>query len=402
MLETTRSSGPLSREKEKYMRLNLGPSHPATHGTLRILVSLEGEIIRDMKLEIGYLHRCFEKMSETHTWNQVIPFTDRLNYCSAMMNNIGYVRAVEKLLGIEVPERCQRIRVIMAELSRIVDHLVCIGTNAVDVGALTCFWYFFRERENIYDLFEAACGARLTTSYTRVGGLYKDLPEGWVDWCRRIIKNLPRTLDDVDGLLTTNRIWIDRTKGIAPISKERALEYGFTGPCLRACGVPYDIRKAHPYYGYDEFAWDVITESEGDTYARYLVRMGEMRQSLKILEQALNDIPGGSVNVDDWSIVLPPKDEVYSSIEGLMAHFKHFMHGIRPPVGETYSMTEAANGELGFYVVSDEKGRPYRVRCRPPCFAIYQAFPEMCIGQTVSDAVAALGSLNIVAGELDR
>jgi NADH-quinone oxidoreductase subunit C/D len=387
---------------DQYMHLNLGPSHPATHGTLRIFVKLEGEIIRDMKLEIGYLHRCFEKMSETHTWNQVIPFTDRLNYCSAMMNNIGYVRAVEKLLGIEVPKRCQRIRVIMAELSRIADHLVCIGTNAVDVGALTCFWYFFRERENLYDLFEAACGSRLTTSYTRVGGLYKDLPDGWVEWCRKIIANLPRTLDDVDGLLTTNRIWIDRTRGVAPISKERALDYGFTGPCLRACGVPYDIRKAYPYYDYDQFSWNVPTESEGDTYARYLVRMHEMRESLKIVQQALDDLPEGPVNVDDWSVVLPPKEEVYNSIEGLMAHFKHFMHGIRPPVGETYSFTEAANGELGFYIVSDNKGRPYRVRCRPPCFAIYQAFPEMCIGQTVSDAVAALGSLNIVAGELDR
>lgn len=387
---------------EKYMRLNLGPSHPATHGTLRIFVDLEGEIIKDMKLEIGYLHRCFEKMSETHPWNQVIPFTDRLNYVSAMMNNVGYVMAVEKLLGIEVTKRCQRIRVIMCELSRIIDHLVCIGTNAVDVGALTCFWYFFRERENIYDLFEAACGARLTTSYTRVGGLYKDLPEGWVEWCRRVLKNLPRTLDDVDGLLTTNRIWIDRTKGVAPINKERALDYGFTGPCLRACGVKHDLRKVSPYYDYDKFDFEVPTETEGDTYARYLVRMREMRESIKIVEQALNDLPDGSVNVDDWSITLPPKEQVYNSIEGLMAHFKLIMHGIKPPPGETYSATEAANGELGFYVISDGEGKPYRVRCRPPCFAIYQAFPEMCIGQTISDAVAALGSLNVVAGELDR
>lgn len=404
MLDTVTSSQPknLVRGPDRYMRLNLGPSHPATHGTLRIFVALEGEIIRDMKLEIGYLHRCFEKMAETHSWNQVIPFTDRLNYVSAMMNNVGYVRAVEKVLGIEVTKRCERIRVIMCELSRIIDHLVCIGTNAVDVGALTCFWYFFRERENIYDLFEAACGARLTTSYTRVGGLYKDLPEGWVEWCRRVLKNLPRTLDDVDGLLTTNRIWIDRTRGVAPITKERALEYGFTGPCLRACGVPYDIRKVSPYYDYDKFQFDVPVETEGDTYARYLVRMREMRESIKIVEQALADLPDGPVNVNDWSIVLPPKEEVYNSIEGLMGHFKLIMHGIRPPKGEVYSATEAANGELGFYVVSDEEGRPYRVRCRPPCFAIYQAFPEMCIGQTVSDAVAALGSLNIVAGELDR
>lgn len=400
-IEKTTSTLPLA-PKEPYLRLNLGPSHPATHGTLRILVNLEGEIIREMKLEIGYLHRCFEKMAETHTWNQVIPFTDRLNYCSAMMNNVGYVKAVEELLGIEIPKRNQRIRLILCELSRIADHLVCIGTNAVDVGALTCFWYFFRERENIYDIFEAACGARLTTSYTRVGGLYKDIPEGWLDWVKKFIKNLPKTLDDVDGLLTANRIWIDRTKGVAPISKERALEYGFTGPCLRATGIPYDLRKVHPYYDYDKFQWNVVTETAGDTYARYLVRMGEMRESIKILEQALEDVPEGPVNVPDWSITIPPKDAVYNSIEGLMAHFKHFMHGIRPPKGEHYSFTEAANGELGFYVVSDNQGRPYRVRVRPPCFAIYQAFPEMCIGQTVSDAVAALGSLNIVAGELDR
>ena len=387
---------------DKYLQLNLGPSHPATHGTLRIFVQLEGEIIRDMKLEIGYLHRCFEKMSETHSWNQVIPFTDRLNYVSAMTNNVGYVMAVEKLLGIEVPKRCQRIRVIMAELSRIIDHLVCIGANAVDLGALTCFWYFFRERENIYDLFEAACGARLTTSYTRVGGLYADLPEGWVEWCQKILDNLPRTLDDVEGLLTTNRIWMDRTRNVGVISEARALDYGFTGPCLRATGNAYDVRKTHPYYDYNQFDFKLITEQAGDTYARYLVRMGEMRESLKILKQALSDLPAGPVNVDDWSITLPPKEEVYGSIEGLMAHFKLIMHGIRPPKGEVYSYTEAANGELGFFVTSNEQGRPYRVRCRPPCFAIYQAFPEMCIGQTVSDAVATLGSINIVAGELDR
>lgn len=408
MLETNTSiepSRPLSAPpgtEDKYLRLNLGPSHPATHGTLRIFVALEGEIIRDMKLEIGYLHRCFEKMAETHTWNQVIPFTDRLNYCSAMMNNVGYVMAVEKLLGIEVPKRTQRIRLIMCELSRIIDHLVCIGANAVDIGALTCFWYFFRERENVYDLFEAACGARLTTSYTRVGGLYKDLPEGWVEWAKRVIKQIPRTLDDVDGMLTNNRIWIDRTKGVGPISKERALEYGFTGPCLRATGVAHDLRKVSPYYDYDKFNFDVVTAEGGCTYARYLVRMGEMRESLKILEQALEDIPEGPVNVNDWSIALPPKEQVYTSIEGLMAHFKLIMHGIKPPIGEVYSATEAANGELGFFVRSEGEGRPARVRVRPPCFAVYQAFPEMAIGQSVSDAVSTLGSLNIVAGELDR
>lgn len=400
--ETAIASPAKGAPEPNWMRLNLGPSHPATHGTLRILVDLDGETIQQMKLEIGYLHRCFEKMAETHSWNQVIPFTDRLNYVSAMMNNVGYVMAVEKLLGVQVPKRCQQIRVIMSELSRIIDHLVCIGTNAVDIGALTCFWYFFRERENVYDLFEAACGARLTTSYTRVGGLYKDLPDGWTDWCRKVINNLPRTLDDVEGLLTHNRIWIDRTRGIAPISKEAAIDYGFTGPCLRACGVGYDVRKAHPYYDYDKYKWNVVTETAGDTYARYLVRLGEMRESLSILHQVLDTLEEGPVNVDDWSITLPPKEEVYNSIEGLMAHFKLIMHGIRPPKGECYSFTEAANGELGFFVVSDGVGRPYRVRVRPPCFAIYQAYPEMCAGQTVADAIAALGSINIVAGELDR
>ncbi len=400
--ENGRPDGAVPEADSKYMRLNVGPSHPATHGTLRIFVELEGEILRDMKLEIGYLHRCFEKMGETHAWNQVIPFTDRLNYCSAMMNNVGYVMAVEKLLGIEVTPRCQRIRVIMCELSRIIDHLVCIGANSVDIGALTCFWYFFRERENVYDLFEALCGARLTTSATRVGGLYKDLPDGWVEWAKKVIKQIPRTLDDVDGLLTNNRIWIDRTKGVGPISKELALDYGFTGPCLRATGIAHDLRKASPYYGYDQFKWNVVTSEGGCTYSRYLVRMGEMRESLKILEQALEDIPEGPVNVADWSISLPPKEQVYTTIEGLMAHFKLVMHGIKPPVGEIYSATEAANGELGFFIRSEGEGRPYRVRCRPPCFAIYQGFPEMALNQTVSDAVSTLGSLNIVAGELDR
>jgi NADH-quinone oxidoreductase subunit C/D len=396
------SSNISEQAESKLMKLNLGPSHPATHGTLRIYVELEGELIRKMKLEIGYLHRCFEKMAETHPYNQVIPFTDRLNYVSAMMNNVGYVRAVEKLLGVEVTPRCQRIRLIICELARIIDHLVCIGTNAVDVGALTCFWYFFRERENIYDLFEALCGARLTTSYTRVGGLYKDMPEGWDKWCEKVIDQLPKTLDDVDGLLTANRIWIDRTRGVAPISKEMAIEYGYTGPCLRACGVEHDLRKKSPYYGYDQYDFKVITETAGDTYARYLVRMGEMRESVKIIKQALKDIPGGPVNLNDWSICLPPKDEVYNSIEGLMAHFKLIMHGILPPKEEVYSAMEAANGELGFYIISDGTGKPYRCRVRPPCFAIYQAFGEMCLGQTVSDVIAALGSLNIVAGELDR
>ncbi|RMG56905.1 MAG: NADH dehydrogenase (quinone) subunit D [Deltaproteobacteria bacterium] len=383
--------------------LNLGPTHPATHGTLRIIVELDGETIVNCDNEIGYLHRCFEKESERVTWNQVIPYTDRLNYVSPLMNNVGYVMAVEKLLGIDVPERCKYIRVIISELSRIIDHLVCIGTNLVDLGALTNFWYFWEAREAVYDLIEELTGTRMTTAYTRVGGLRADLPEGWVEKTLHVIRNvIPPRIKDVDALITKNKIFMDRTIGVGAISKEDAISYGFTGPCLRACGVPYDIRKDQPYLVYDRFDFDIPIGENGDTYDRYLVRMEEMWQSLRILEQAFAQLPGGPVNVDDPRIILPPKEEVYTNIEALMNHFKLIMEGVQVPPGEVYSATEAANGELGFYIVSTGGGKPYRIKVRPPCFAIYSAFPDLVRGHMIADAIAILGSINIIAGELDR
>jgi NADH-quinone oxidoreductase subunit C/D len=383
--------------------LNLGPSHPATHGTLRIVVTLDGETIIGADQEIGYLHRCFEKMSETHTYQQVIPFTDRLNYMSAIINNVGYCMTVEKLLGITAPPRAQYIRLMLSEFMRIADHLVCIGTNLVDMGALTNFWYLFQPREEIYGLVESCCGARILPSYTRIGGLAVDVPPDFLSNAQRLVNSIPKFINDVEKLVDRNKIFQDRTIGIAPISAEDAIDYGFTGPCLRACGVPYDVRKANPYLGYETYDWDVPIADGGDTFARYLVRMEEMRQSLRILQQAIDrGLPPGPVIVDDPYIALPPKEKVYNEMESLIYHFKLIMHGIQPPVGETYFQVEGGNGELGFYVVSDGTKNPYRVRCRPPCFAIYQAFGRMITGQTIPDVVAALGSLNIIAGELDR
>lgn len=383
--------------------LNLGPSHPATHGTLRIVVTLDGETIIGADQEIGYLHRCFEKMSETHTYQQVIPYTDRLNYCSAIINNVGYCMAVEKLLGIDVPARAQHIRLMLSEFMRIADHLVCIGTNLVDMGALTNFWYLFQPREEIYGLIESCCGARLLPSYTRIGGLAVDVPPDFLEKSQRLVDMMPKFINDVEKLVDRNKIFLDRVVGVAPISAEDAINYGFTGPCLRACGVPFDVRKANPYLGYETYDFDVPIAEGGDTYARFLVRMEEMRQSLKILQQAIDrGLPEGPVIVDNPYVALPPKSKVYNEMESLIYHFKLIMHGIQPPVGETYFQVEGGNGELGFYVVSDGTKNPYRVRCRPPCFQIYSAFPDMITGQTIADAVAALGSLNIIAGELDH
>jgi NADH-quinone oxidoreductase subunit C/D len=383
--------------------LNLGPSHPATHGTLRIVVTLDGETIIGAEQEIGYLHRCFEKMSETHTYQQVIPFTDRLNYCSAIINNVGYCLTVEKLLGIDAPARAQHVRLMLSEFMRIADHLVCIGTNLVDMGALTNFWYLFQPREEIYGLIEACCGARLLPSYLRIGGLAVDVPTDFLQNAQRLVDMIPKYIDDVEKLVDRNKVFLDRVVGVAPISPEDAIAYGFTGPCLRACGVPFDVRKSNPYIGYETYDFDVPIAEGGDTYARYLVRMEEMRQSLRILQQAIDrGLPEGPVMVDNPYVALPPKEKVYNEMESLIYHFKLIMHGIQPPVGEAYFQVEGGNGELGFHVVSDGTKNPYRVRVRPPCFAIYQAFGKMITGQTIPDAVAALGSLNIIAGELDH
>jgi NADH-quinone oxidoreductase subunit C/D len=384
------------------MPLNIGPSHPATHGTLRVMVELEGETVVRANVELGFLHRCFEKMCETHPYNQVIPYTDRLNYCSAPMNNVGYCKAVERLLGVEIPPKAQAMRVILCELSRIIDHIVCIGANAVDLGALTTFFHLFTYREMVYSLFEKLCGARLTVSMTRVGGMAQDAPEGWyrevLDTCAKISVGV----DELERLLSGNKIWIQRTQGVGAISAEDAIMWGYTGPCLRAAGVNLDHRKANPYYMYDQLDFEVPVGSSGDVFDRYLVRVAEMRESLKIINQICKNIPSGDYTIRDKAIVLPEKKDVYGNIEGLMNHFMLVIKGLRPPVGEIYDYTEAANGELGFYLVSDGSGRPYRLRVRPPCFAIYQSFAPSITGGLVADVVSVLGSMNLIAGELDR
>lgn len=382
--------------------LNIGPSHPATHGTLRVMAELNGEKINRANVEIGYLHRCFEKMAETHPYNQVIPYTDRLNYCSAPMNNIGYCKAVEKLLGVEIPARAQAMRIILAELSRFIDHVVCIGANAVDLGALTGFFHLFTLREAVYSVFEKLCGARLTVSMTRVGGMAQDAPVGWFDDVMECCQLLKKGVDEIEKLLTHNKIWILRTQNVGAISAERAIQWGYTGPCLRAAGVQLDLRKSEPYYGYETLDFTVPVGSTGDVYERYLVRVEEMKQSIKIVEQVCKNIPGGDFTIRDKAIVLPEKKDVYGNIEGLMNHFKLVINGLRPPAGEVYDYTEAANGELGFYLVSDGSGTPYRLKVRPPCFAIYQSFPESVTGGLVADVIAILGSMNLIAGELDR
>ena len=386
------------------MLLNIGPSHPATHATLRFIAELDGETILSLTPEFGYLHRCFEKESETHTWTQVVTYTDRLNYVSPLINNVGYAMAVEKLCGIRTTERCQYIRVIISEFSRIIDHMVCIGTNMVDLGALTNFWYFWKPREEVYmKLIEPLTGTRLTTGYTRIGGMAWDLPDGWTAAARAVIRDtiLP-AIADVNALLTKNRIFIERTMGVGAITAKEAIALGFTGPCLRAAGVPLDLRKDEPYLVYDRFDFDIPIGEQGDTCDRYMVRMEEMRQSVRIIEQALDRLPGGPVSVDDPRFTLPQKPAVYENIEALMNHFKHVMDGVQVPAGEVYSATEAANGELGYYIVSKGGGGPYKIKVRPPCFPLFQGMPHLCEGGMIADLIAVLGSVNIIAGELDR
>jgi len=382
--------------------LNIGPSHPATHGTLRVMVQLDGERVHRAGVEMGYLHRCFEKMAETHPYNQVIPYTDRLNYCSAPMNNIGYCKAVEKLMGVEIPKKAQAIRMVLAELSRVIDHLVCIGANAVDLGALTGFFHLFTYREKVYSLFEKLCGARLTVSMTRVGGMADDPPPGWYKDVLQFVDEMRHGVDELDTLLTGNKIWIQRTRDVGKISGQEAIEWGYTGPCLRAAGVGLDLRKAEPYYLYDQLDFDVPIGTSGDVFDRYLVRVAEMRESLKIIATLCKNMPEGDYTIRDRNIVLPEKKEVYGNIEGLMNHFMLVIKGLRPPAGEIYDASEAANGELGFYLVSDNSARPYRLKCRAPSFSIYQSFPRQITGGLVADVISILGSQNIIAGELER
>ncbi len=384
------------------MYLNLGPSHPATHGAIRILTALDGETIMANVNEIGYLHRGFEKTAEQRTYNQIIPLTDRLNYCSALMNNIAFAKAVESWMGIEITERAKFMRVILSEFFRVQDHLVCLAANLVDMGGLTNYWYLYNEKEASYDFISRLTGARLTSSFTRVGGMYGDFYEGWEADMERHLKDIEKGVNDSLALVLQNRIVHDRTQNVCAISGERAKAFGFTGPCLRASGVPFDLRKDSPYYNYEAFDFNIPVGSNGDIYDRMMVRYEEMFESIKIIRQAMKMIPAGPVNVKDHRAVLPPKEEVYGNIEGLANHFKLIFEGVKTPKGEWYDSMEAANGELGFHFVSDGSGKPYKCKVRPPCFYMMSGFHEMVEGEMVADAVINLGSINIIGGELDR
>jgi NADH dehydrogenase I D subunit len=384
------------------MLVNIGPTHPATHGTFRVYAKLDGETVEKAGVDIGYLHRGFEKMVETKHYNQVIPYTDRLNYCSSLTNNVGFCKAVERLMGIEVPERTKFIRVIIMEIQRIMDHMICVGANLVDSGALTNFWYFFNCREKLNDVLEALTGARLTYSYTRVGGLAWDLPEGWQEQVKAVLKEVPPAIKDVTGLVQKNRIFQDRARGVGLISKEDAISYGWTGPCLRATGSDYDLRKVRPFYHYDDFDFDVPVGVNGDVYDRVFVRIAEMEESLKIVNQAIEKIPGGPINVDDKNVILPPKHDVHTKMESLINHFKLVIEGVKPPPGRIYDSIETPNGELGFFIISDGTGHPYRIKVRPPCFYLMNTLKYLIEGGMVADIVVTLAGLNIIAGELDR
>lgn len=402
MMEQTLDKETYQDLHTELMFVNLGPSHPATHGTLRIFCALDGETIEAAVAEMGYLHRGFEKTAEEKTYNQVIPYTDRLNYCSAIMNNVGFAKAVERALDITITERCRVIRVVVSEIMRICDHLIAVGTNLVDIGALTNFWFTFNEREKVYDILDRLTGARLTNSYCRIGGLARDFYDGCDRDFLRVLDDIEKATIEVTKLIKKNKIFLERTQGICVVSAADAISYGFTGPVLRASGVAHDLRKAHPYYGYEQYEFDIPVGTVGDTYDRIMLRIDEIHQSARIIRQALKNLPGGPVNVDDKRVALPQKENVYQNIEGLINHFKLIYEGTVVPPGEIYDATEAANGELGFYIVSDGTGRPYKVRVRPPCLPMFAAFPEMIEGSMLADAIATLGSINIIAGELDR
>jgi NADH-quinone oxidoreductase subunit D len=392
-------------DQEYVWTLNFGPQHPATHTTLRLLLKLDGERVVDAVPDIGYLHSGFEKMGEHLDYNQYVTVTDRMNYISPMANNVAWHASVEKLLGIEITPRCKYIRTIVAELSRISDHLLATGAMGLDVGAFTFFLYAFYQREVLYDIFETLCGARFTNSYTRVGGVMYDITPEVVEKTRRFVKTFPETLDDMERLLNRNRIFVDRTKGVGVLSKQRATNMSATGPVARASGVTRDLRKDEPYLAYADLDFDVCCATAGDCFARYYVRMAEMRESLKIVAQAVENIPSGPANVGPSErITLPPKAQVYQTIEGTITHFELVMQnrGFSVPNEEAYAATEAPNGELGFYIVGDGSNVAYRARCRPPSFIHFALFPELIRGHTLSDVVAVLGSLNIIAAELDR
>ncbi|MFW2442783.1 NADH-quinone oxidoreductase subunit D, partial [Aliarcobacter butzleri] len=402
MVPKLKSKGYKKEEIDDLMLLNVGPSHPASHGTIRNFVAMEGETITACVTEIGYLHRGFEKACEHHTYSQIIPYTDRLNYCSAILNNIGYSKAVEEMLGIEITPRAKMIRVIIGELSRILDHLVCNAANMVDLGGLTNFWYLFSPRDMAYDLLSKLTGARLTNTYTRIGGLEFDLYDGFDKDLEEVLKAVEKGVEDALSLIAHNRIYHDRTQDVGVIKADFALRNGISGPNLRAAGVACDLRKDKPYYGYENFDFDVVIGSHGDVYDRMMCRFEEMRQSTKIIRQAMKNLPDGAINVYAPGVILPSKKDVYGNIESLMNQFKLTFEGIQVPKGEYYSFTEAANGELGFFIVSDGSGRPYKVKCRPPCFYSLAAYSKIVEGTMLADAVVTMASMNFIAGEFDR
>jgi NADH-quinone oxidoreductase subunit D len=386
------------------MTINMGPSHPAMHGTVRIMLTVDGERVVASDVQPGFLHRCFEKESEHATYTQVFPYTDRLNYISPMINNVGYAIAVEKLLGIsgKIPERAEYIRVIISEVSRLTDHLTCIGASAMELGAFTVFLYFLKAREWLFRLLEELCGARLTVSYVRIGGVVQDLTADFPERLTDLMKKIEGVMAEVETLLNNNKIFRQRMENVGSFSPDQAIAYGLTGPCLRACGVDYDVRKDHPYSVYDRFEFDVPIGTRGDCYDRYLVRLEEMRQSMRILRQALDQINPGPVLMDDPRVTLPPKRETYNTIEAMIRHFKHVMDGIRVPPGEAYTAVEGGNGELGFFVVADGSGRPYKCYCRSPSFINLQTISPTIRGGLISDIVPIFGMINMIGGECDK
>jgi len=392
----------LDMNKDDLMIVNLGPSHPASHGTIRTLAALDGETIVSAAAEIGYLHRGFEKSCENHNYNQIIPYTDRLNYCSALMNNIAFAKTVEEMLDITLPDRGIFIRIILAELSRVIDHLVCLAAGLLDMGGQTNYWYLFNPRNNAYDFLSKLTGARLTNSYMRIGGMTHDLYEGWESDLNDVLTKIDFGITESLKMITHNRIYNDRIQNVSPVSASQAIDYGFTGPNLRASGVAYDLRFTDPYYYYDSFDFNMVIGSVGDTYDRMMVRFDEMNESMKIIKQAMKRIPDGEINVSDKRIIMPDKSSVYGGIEGMMNQFKLVIDGVKVPEGEHYGAFEAANGELGFYIVSDGSGTPYKVKVRPPSFYHMASYPKIIENYQVADAIMTLGSLNIIAGEMDR